>query len=333
MTRKLKYLMVIPGKTIPNEIKECLEEQPHRSGLYNWIFAFQGNYGTYWEYENDLEKFDVVQINMSPKDMIIVPTLRRKLKGSSTKLVLNNDYVCEKWGDWGLNPHYYKDIQRLGDMVFSTESHQVSNMIDGTATLPHPSNTEILKHLGTSQSEDSVGFIYHWWAGQSYIPYLNIERVKEKHKVAKSAVFGYSMSKLNQMHKWVGAMFDEEVPLLDFPTFAQRIMAEKCIYDPNPFHTYGRNGVELACFKRPVVGSNRVFSYNKLFPELTCDPYDRHDTMKKFDLAFSSKVDAILDKAYEEVEYFNYKNSKERYLAALDEATDRGGYEWFQKQR
>jgi len=332
----MKYLQLIPARIIPENIKSCLEEQPARSGLYNWIFAFKGDYGTYWSHKEDLEKYDIVQINMSPVDMPLIPELRRLLRGSSTKLVLNNDYVCERWGDWGVDPFYFQNIQRQADMVFSTEPHQVSQMIEGTYTLPHPTNTVVLKHLGTDQKEDSIGFIYHWWAPQNkYLPYLAIEKVRKKYGIKKSTIFGDVESSSDMMNKWTNVMFNERVPLLDFPTFAQRLQAERCIYDPNPFHTYGRNGVELACFRRPVVGSTRVFSYTYLFKELACAPYDMSETMKKFDLVFkeNSKVDSILDRAYEQVEFFNYKNSKERYMAAFEESIDRGGYEWYQNQK
>jgi hypothetical protein len=53
--------------------------------------------------------------------------------------------------------------------------------------------------------------------------------------------------------------------------------------------------------------------------------------MEAFKTVFSGKTQDILDRAYEAVEYFNYKNSKERFMAALEEATTRGGHEWYAK--
>jgi len=331
---KLKYLQVIPGRVIPPNIKACLEEQPARSGLYNWIFAHQGDYGTFWDHmDNKFEDYDVVQVNMSPIDMTQIPDIRRLLRGSSTKLVLNNDYVCERWDTWGLDPFKYQALQRMGDMVFSTEPHQVSNMINGTYTIPHPTNTKVLKHLGTNQDENSVGFIYHWWAQSTYTHFLTMEKVRKKYGIKKATMFGETKGHDDKMERWRDMMFHERVPLISFPQFAQRLMAEKCIYDPNPYHTYGRNGVELACFKRPVVGSNRVFSYNYLWKGLSCSPFDAVGTMEKFDTVFKNKekVQEIIDRAYEQVEFFNYKNSRERFMAALDDATDRGGTDYYQK--
>jgi len=330
----MKFCHTLIARTIPANIKDTLGEQPARSGMYNWSFVFQGDIKTYWSLtDEDLMEYDAIQVNMSPKDMPMIPEIRRRLDslGADTKLVLNNDYVCEYWGRWGIDPLYYEQIQRMGDFVFGTEPTQVSQMINGAYCLPHPSNTKVLKKLGTDYDENSVGFLFHWWAGHSYIPSLTLQKVKEKYKV-ETKMFGYN-DLYDEMKRWKGIMFDEVVGLMPFPEFAQKIQGEKCLYDPNPFHTYGRNGVELACWRKPIIGSNRVFSYQKLFPKLSINPFNRNETMEKFDLVLkgSEKVEKMLDQAYEDVEYFNYDNSKKRFMAAFEESIDRGGHKWFQK--
>jgi hypothetical protein len=70
-----------------------------------------------------------------------------------------------------------------------------------------------------------------------------------------------------------------------------------------------------------------------LFPELTCDPYDFNATMDCFDIVFNQpeKLKGILDRAYEKVEYFNYENSRKRFLDALKIAVERGGHTWYAK--
>ena len=327
----MKYLHTLIGRKIPENIVKTLQEQPARSGMYNWIQVFKGDIKTFWDAKECLEDYDVVQVNMSPIDMPMIPELRHLLKGSSTKLVINNDYVCEYWGKFDISPMYYEQVQRMGDMVFSTEQHQVSNMIKGTYCLTHPTNTHAIKHMGTGLPlQESVGFIYHWWAGMTYLPGLLLNKIKKKYGLKRISMYGYD-NKWDEQQKWNGLLFDNIAPLSLFPDFAEQIQTEKVLYDPNPFHTYGRNGVELACWKLPVVGSNRVFSYQMLFPELTIDPFDRIDAKDKFKKVFKGQIDNILDNAYENVEYFNYKNSEERWRKAFDESIDRGGHEWYQK--
>ena len=123
--------------------------------------------------------------------------------------------------------------------------------------------------------------------------------------------------------------------LMNFPDFATTAQQQRCIFDPNPFHTYGRNGVEAACLRIPVVGSDRVFSYNKLFPGLCGEPYNFYSNMRLFEKAMKNPdkgdLKNMMDFAYEEVEYFNYKNSLERFNHALDICRDRGGYKYYEK--
>lgn len=329
----MKFTHILGGSNIAPHIKECLEEQPARSGMYNWIFAHHGEINPFNLVKDRLEDFDQVQINMSPIDYPLIVEVAQRLKNSSTKLILNNDYVCEKWGDLGWNPYQYDQAQRMGDMVFGTEPHQVSNMIDGAFCIPHPTNTEVLKKLGSDHSSNSLGYIYHWWMPGTYLASRTIRQIKDKYKIDKSVMYGYK-EHTDPMKTWKGSMIDEILPLLNFSDFAQRVQGHKVVYDPNACHTYGRNGVELACFKKPVVGSNRVFSYNQLFPELTCDPFDNKATHKRFKLALSGseKVEQILDKAYEDVEMFNYKNSLKKWNEACDIAFDRGGKNWYAKK-
>jgi len=329
----MKFTHVLGGNEIPDHIKACLEEQPARSGMYNWIFVHKGEINPYNKIKDRLDDYDQVQVNMSPIDYPLIVELAQKLKNSSTKLVLNNDYVCEKWGDLGWNPWQYDQAQRMGDFVFGTEPHQISNMINGSFCIPHATNIEVLKKLGSAHQTNSLGYIYHWWMPGTYLASRTIKQVMEKHKIDTSEVYGYK-EYTDPMKKWKGLMFDKINPLFDFPEFAQRVQGHRVVYDPNACHTYGRNGVELACFKTPVVGSNRVFSYNKLMPELTCDPFDNKATLERFKLALgdSEQRQKILDKAYEDVEFFNYKNSAKRWKEASEIAFDRGGKEWYQKQ-
>ena len=336
----MKFSLVLPGREIPKHIKDCLKEQPSRSGAYNWLFLHHGEINTFESIRNNLEDYDVLQINMSPRDMPIIPEIRRALgNSSSTKLVLNNDYVCEKWNLWGQDPYYYRQMQRCGDMVFGTEPHQTSFMINGTFTFPHPTNTKVVKRIGCDPStkDNSVGSIFHWWNPETFLTFLTVEKLKLKYGVS-SRLFGYRETNAppDMVSKFKNYMFDDIVPQLEFPDFANAIQRSRVVFDPNACHTYGRNGVELACWKIPVVGSDRVFSYNKLFPKLTCKPYDQNDIMKKFDMILDDKnkvkIQTMLDEAYDAVEYFNYDNSKARYMEALETAEKRGGHSWYQKQ-
>jgi len=138
---KLKYCHVV--YKITNGMKAALDEVPRRSGMYNWMFLFKGEMVPINEVSKDyLEKFDVVQVNLSPVDQVLVPEVRRILgNNSSTLLIANNDYVCEAWGKWGTHPLYYHQVQEVADAVFGTEPYQTSQLRDDAYCIPHPTWT------------------------------------------------------------------------------------------------------------------------------------------------------------------------------------------------
>ena len=43
----MKFTHIMGAVEIPPYIKDCLSEQPARSGMYNWIFAFKGEVNTF----------------------------------------------------------------------------------------------------------------------------------------------------------------------------------------------------------------------------------------------------------------------------------------------
>jgi hypothetical protein len=330
--RNIKYVHPIPGRIIPPHIVECLNESPSRSGFYNWLLAFKGDIMTWDSVEDDLEKYDVVHVNMSPVDMTIVPEIRRKLKDSSTMLVLNNDHVCEYWQNWNLDPFRYNQIQRLGDMVFGTEENQVSHMIDGAFCMPHPTNTRALKRFSVldEHKRNGAGLIYHWWNPQTHLAYLALEKARKALGLETTAVYGYKSSH-DPSKQWVQTLFDEVHEMTDFPKFIQKVGQERFIYDPNGYHTYGRNGVEAACIGLPVIGSNRVGSYKRLFPEMVCDPYNADQTRVLMEALKNEEwVQEQLDYAHQEVDYYSWEKSKERFIKNLEVCEDRGGYLWNQ---
>jgi len=328
----MKFVNVIAAKEIPDNIARTLQEQPARSGQYNWLQVFKGEIQCFDQIKERLDDYDVITVNMAPSDHALIPEIRARLRSSSTRLVVNNDYVTECWPKWDINPDSYRHLQAMGDMVFTTEAHQASWMIPGTFTMPHPTNTGVLKHFGTDFKDDAIASIFHWWHGDPYHAYQACKIAKDEFGIARSKLYAYNESR-DKLKRWNKTMFDTYVPIVPFPDYLQSIMGDKLVYDPNPYHTYGRNGVEFACTGTPVVGSNRVFSYNYLFPELTCDPFDLNDTMKKFSIVMNEeeRTKQILADAAKKVEYFNYKNSKKRFTEALQIASDRGGYEYNQR--
>jgi len=324
----LKYLHCV--YKITNGMKSALEEVPKRSGMYNWMFLFKGEMVPFNELTKDyIEKFDVVQVNLSPVDQILVQEVRDKIgDNSSTLLIANNDYIAEAWGSWGSHPIYYQQVQKIPDAVFGTEPYQTSQLRDDAYCIPHPTQTKVLKHIGNDDVDDrpSVATLYHWWEGRSYTQSALLNRLKKKYPKLWTRLYAYTPQN-DSCKRWQKVMFDEQMSLMKYPDFIRSLQRNRFMYENCHYHTYGRTSVDTACLRIPSVGTDRVFSMKYCFPNMVSDPMDATKQLKIMDkvLQGGEWLDEQMDYAYEKVEYFNYKNSKERYMNMIEETRKRLG--------
>lgn len=328
MTRNIKFLHVCTK--LSNAMKDSMSFVPMLPGMYNWINVFKGNVGAYKDMKDKLEDFDCVQVNMAPIDFPMIMELQQKMKNSSTMLVLNNDYVAEHWGALNMNPTQYEVIQGMGDMVFGTEPYQTSCMIDGAYTIPHPHRTDILKHYRIDIEEEDkvekVGVLFHWWEGKLALPSLLLKKLQDKGHKMETHLYSYDHQYCDSQH-WSKILYDVFHKAVNYPIFIKELMTLRFVIENCGYHTYGRTTVDTAALRVPTIGSNRVFSMRHCFPNMCYDPADM-----KTALEISQRVikggewlDKQMDLAFERCDYFNYDNSRERFIKAFEESKVRVG--------
>jgi len=320
--KKIRYLCVCHG--ISPKVKATLDEIPRRGGFYNWLFNFQGDIKPWKEVRgrDELEQYDIVHCNMSPIDLAIIPQIRRTLgRNSKTKLVVNNDYVAEVWYRWGFHPEQYWTVQGMADMVFGTEPIQVSHMIDRAKVIPHPHWIHMLKKMRPDDTEKTYGILYHWWEGKVHSPAIFAQKLKKRLPYFKSKFYAYREDVADDK-RWMRAYFDFQVPPMGFPDYIDDLMSNYFVYEPTSFHTYGRNTVDLAAIGVPVIGSNTVESMRRCFPKTCCDPWDIRKTVEIAERLVKDKdfYREVVEYAKEACEYYNYENSRKRFLKALEES-------------
>ncbi len=331
MTRKIKFLHVCTKLT--KAMKDSMQFVPMLPGMYNWINVFRGKVMPYKLAMDELEDYDCIQMNMAPVDFPTIMEVKEKLKNSSTMLVLNNDYVAEHWGRLGINPTRYFVIQRMSDMLFGTEPHQVSCMIDRAYCIPHPHRVDILKHYRIDMSEEDkkdkktkVGTLFHWWEGQAMLQSLLFKKLEMKGYRLTTHIYSFD-SRHADSQVWSRLLYDELHKTVEYPKFLKEMMTLGLFVENSMFHTYGRATVDSAALGVPTIGTDRVFSMKHCFPNMCYDPVD----MKK-GVEIAEKVlkggkwlEEQMDIAYEKCEFFNYTNSRERFMKAYEESKKRVG--------
>ncbi len=318
---KIKYAQVV--MKITPAMKTALEEVPRRGGCYNWIFLHQGSMIPYRMLE-DPEQFDVINVNMAPADQLLIKELHDKLKNSSTLLIANNDYIAESWCHWQQLPQQYMQLQDLPDAVFGTEPYQTSCLRDDAHCIPHPHWVKMLKHIGNDDLNpkgNKLGVMYHWWEGNTYLPSMVLNRLRREGYKFESEIYGYISPGNDRCKSWTRIMYDRLSPGLTYPDFIRALQTNNFLYEPCHYHTYGRTTVDTAALRIPTVGTDRVWSMRHCFPNMSCDPVDTRTTLDimRHILKQDSWLDEQMDYAYDAVEFFNYKNSKDRYMKMIDD--------------
>ena len=301
---------------------QLLKENLARTGLYQWINIFDGEIKRFGDLEEDeLEKYDVIHINLSAQDYHLPNLIRDKLgKGSSTKIVCNGDYTTELWQGSFDFPQTFKHLVKSADMVFGTEEYMVGAMEEvygrKVHMFPHPCHVKRLKILRPDNKEDFISTIWHRYDNMTLLPYL-----ATRNHGLKTQLIGYNGAQDKKSYATT-TMYNRILGGTNFQEFCNQMMRSELLYEPFTLHSHGRATIDTAALGLPVVGSNRLQSMNKCYPYTAIDPYDitkSRELIQKIikDDDFKQKV---IDTARENVDYYNYKNSKERFVKALEES-------------
>jgi glycosyltransferase involved in cell wall biosynthesis len=105
-------------------------------------------------------------------------------------------------------------------------------------------------------------------------------------------------------------------PGMEYPQWLEFLKQARVVVDSyHNMHTYGRNAVDCACLKVPVIGSDVVHAQKILFPELTTEPNDvleQRSLLKKL-ISDEKFYREVTDYAYEKVDIFGYESSAEKF--------------------
>jgi len=313
--KDIKYVLVT------NYIhQQLLEEELARTGLYQWINVFKGDV-RYPREIVDYNDYDIVQVNMSTQDIQLVNDIKESLdKDSKTRIILNNDYTTEMWGNAFGNPNTIAREIKNADMVFGTEYYQVTALSELTNrkiyVIPHPADVKRLKSLAPIPQKNIISTIWRRYDKHSYIPSLVV-----RNNGATTQLIGFDKKQDNKT--WLTTtLYDYVLSATNYFDFCDQMRESIIVYDPFTFHSYNRAIVDCAALGVPVVGSNRTQAVNTCYPFTKVDPYDVTGARIMIGKLLEDEVfrKKVIDHAREVVEVYNHINSKEKYLMALEEA-------------
>lgn len=316
MAKKLKYLFLAFG--IFNEI---IDNNPMMSGCYQWIRVHDGKVANFNMIdEKDFEKYDVIQINMDGMDLSLVPKLREILgEGTSTKIVLNQDYSPEEMKKAFMHPWDMIRSMNCADYIFATTPAAQAYLQSLTPLkiymIPHPVETHALKKIGSMGKQDYCMIIYHRYNSDTFSSFVALQNLQIPYVLT-----GY-VEKSDKRSRWTKASFPRIIPYVPFIEYLKLISEAKIAYAPFLSWTWGRSVADAAALGTPVVGSNTVLAQKVCFPDLAVDPYDMKATRHLLHTLYNNDGfrEQVTEQAKYSVEYFGHKKSKERFMTMIED--------------
>lgn len=297
---------------------QILDNQPMMTGCYQWIRAFKGDAINYHSLE-DPEKYDVIMVNGDGQDVRLIPELHHRLRGSSTKIVLNSDYSTEMINEGFSLWVDLRNAINLADHVFTTTPTSQAAFTPFTDKpiwlSPHPCETHILKHFASSIENDWCIIYYHRYANETFIPYAAL------HKLGmKFGLIGYQPEH-DQFSRRTLSDYPVILRSIDFMNFMKIIKEARYGLMVGPSYTWARNVCDSAALNRPMVASKNFYAAQICYPLTLVDPYNITEirnmlTKLRDNDGFYDEVCSI---AQYNVEHFGHEACRQRFMAMIEE--------------
>jgi 2-polyprenyl-3-methyl-5-hydroxy-6-metoxy-1,4-benzoquinol methylase len=300
------------------------------TGLYSWVKAFKGTTFFVPRVDKDTaEKFDILHVNMTPRNMTVLRDLRKVIGyDSSTKIICNIDFAVDMWQENFKSPPITLLLHELrkADMLFHVEpngaailEHMLNLSNNGNPykkvhVIPHPTDVKGISKKRKDNREPWCGVMWHRYDNNWLPPYLALEGLPNLEKILLGFI-DYGKTGIAPTYE-----YDKVFRRLEFEEALEQM--SKCLIGCDPFslYNYGRAIVDFAVLGVPCITSDRIAAGYRLFPELVSGPFDvkhMYELMNKLYLDkeyYQSQKDLGIERA----EYYSLENSRKRVLEALE---------------
>jgi len=235
------------------------------SGLFNWARIFKGK-RAFPRTRAEFEEFNLIHINLTTKNMLLLPGVLKNIDRSQTKILINVDYAVDMWKDSFPYPDAMLEQLDKADYIFGVEpvmcqvlEHRLRRPV---AHIPHPVATHVLGAFRTPQRLNQIGVSIHRYDANFLLPHFS---TRDLPNGFQTVAFGSTADKTGLLH-----LYDFMKPNTDFKDFIPFVASLYAILESYTLFSYGRLTAEAAFLGVPCVGSPCVESQSRCFP-LLCE--------------------------------------------------------------
>ena len=285
------------------------------TGLYNWSKVFGGK-RTFPRTREDFSKYNIIHINLTPKNLPLFSKILPKIDRSITKILVNVDFAIELWANNFSSPHLMLQELDKADYIFGVEE-TMCDILQGELQrnipcIPHPSPIHLIEKYRKSERMKKILVSAHRYDMNTLLPWFVTNSLSEEWV---TGCIGSYIDKSKVLH-----LYDEVHDYLQFEQLLELLSNQYCVLETYMIHSYGRLTVECAALGVPCVGTNLISSMRRCFPDLC---YDVNDISKMRTILFKLLNDrdfyndtakSAIDKSY----YYSFDNCSKLLLEFLN---------------
>lgn len=298
--------------------EQFTKHKPAISGLFQWANVF-GGVMDFPRTPEQFSKFNLIHINVTPRNLFLIPQVRPKIDHKTTKLIVNVDYAIDLWlANYNFPELFLQELDRA-DYVFAVEP-QMSEILSmhlkrPVACIPHPSDLYGIGKFATNDRTTTIGVNIHRYDRNLLLPWFALNNLQLDRAKYLTAAMGGCFTPDEVAHLY--DMFIEHQPFPEMMKFLAQLLL---VIDTFTIRSYGRFSIECATLGIPCIGTYLVDSIHRCFPDLCTEPNDIPKTAKLVNQLINDDdfYTEVANKAQQKVEYYSYDNCRKMMLEFLN---------------
>ncbi len=313
----IKYCTLTFDQPTKSHIEFHAEDNLCISGLYLWTKAFKGTFD-FPIFPEDTEKYNLIHVNITPRNIPLVCQLIPMLNRNKTKLIFNVDHSIDLWQQTFPYPFQLFETLDKADYLFGVEPDMCEMLSEAlhrnVECIPHPVDVDQLKLLRQHDRDQRIGVSIHRYVGNFLLPWYAVKNLPSGWVTTAIG------AQVGDFQPRVHHLYPEVQPHVKFQELMPFVATLYAMVESYTIRSYGRLTTECAALAVPVIGADCVASQNKCFPDLTTHGFNPLKMQKLLHRLLNEPdfYTHVIKYALEHVESYSIKNSKQKMLTFLN---------------
>jgi 2-polyprenyl-3-methyl-5-hydroxy-6-metoxy-1,4-benzoquinol methylase len=322
----IRYVQVQGRQQMADVHNNIINSGRTKTGVYNWSRIFHG--GAQKLEDIDPFKHDVIHVQLTGDNFDAPRILRDRIGDAGDgkpKIVVNLDYPPELWGGYPPYPELLLHQLQSADFVFAQNDLTCRILSDqlekAIPTVPHPVDADSLKASRVPIDRKDIGHVAVLAHRDCNV---ELPRLVFQGLDVTTKLFGFDEPTGGAAAYVSQAQFGYNIaqPLVAYEDYLPLVNECAIAFETYTHSVQGRSTMEMACLGIPTIGHTCVDAQTKCFPSISTGLHEIAAQRRMLSRLLKDKsfYMSVVETAQAEVEFYNFENSKRRFMEMIGHA-------------